>query len=84
MPSAKACEISTLRSTDRHIAAMRATSLTAGPTPAKSSRSSLPMLPKKNFADMQAVEQRRLALASGPGLGQPGADLVGGRSVHSR
>jgi hypothetical protein len=34
-----------LRSTDQHIAAMRATSLTAGPATVKSSRSSLPILP---------------------------------------
>ena len=38
-------EVSNSRSTEAHIEAIRLTSLTAGPTTVKSSRSSLPMLP---------------------------------------
>ena len=43
------------RSTDLHIEAIRLTSLTAGPTTVKSSRSSLPMLPKKNSRDWTSI-----------------------------
>ena len=43
--SAKAEDMSTGRSTERHMAAIRLTSLTAGPTTVKSSRSLLPILP---------------------------------------
>ena len=43
--STKAEDSSSGRSTERHMAAMRLTSLTAGPTTVKSSRSSLPILP---------------------------------------
>jgi hypothetical protein len=42
---AKSEDISTLRSTERQIEAMRLTSLTAGPMTVKSSRSWLPILP---------------------------------------
>ena len=47
MPStlAKASDTSTGCSTDRHMAAIRLVSLTAGPTTVKSSRSVLPILP---------------------------------------
>ena len=44
-PPRKSDDVSNSRSTDRHIDAMRLTSLTAGPTMVKSSRSSLPILP---------------------------------------
>ena len=43
--AAKSDDASNSRSTERHIDAMRLTSLTAGPTTVKSSRSSLPILP---------------------------------------
>ena len=44
-PERKSDDASMSRSTELHIEAMRLTSLTAGPTTVKSSRSSLPILP---------------------------------------